>query len=103
MVKMIDARTALEEAAGLALEHGIGSGWKRLAPLSTGAIAGGAMVVGLGVIVKHLLGPRARRAFSLAGVAALLPLALLLLTPAEAEAEATEPAESNGEQPGKDG
>lgn len=87
---MIDTRTALEEAAGLALEHGVGSGLTRLAPLSTGAILSGALVVGVGAIVKRLLGPRGRRALSLAGVAALLPLAIVLLTPTEAQADASE-------------
>lgn len=99
---MIDTRGALEEAAGLALEHGIGSGWTRLAPLSTGAIVSGALVVGVGAIVKRLLGPRSRRALSLAGVAALLPLAILLLTPAEAQASASESTERREVQSGEE-
>lgn len=99
---MIDTRSALEEAAGLALEHGIGSGLTRLGPLSTGAIVSGALVVGVGAIVKRLLGPRSRRALSLAGVAALLPLAILLLTPAEAQADGSEPAGEDGSQPEQD-
>ncbi len=98
-------RTELAESEerGL-LERGLGSTWERLAPLSVGSIASGAVIVGAGLTLRALLGSRYRRMFGWAGALALVPIGLWWWTERkaaadepEASAEAAPPEQPDGD------
>lgn len=66
------------------LERSGSSVWKRLAPLSVGAAASSAVIVGASAVLRRALGPRARF-LGWASTATLLPLGLWLLARTERE------------------
>ncbi len=77
------------------LERSVSSVWKRLAPLSVGAAASSAVIVGASVLLRRALGPKAR-VLGWASTVALLPLGLWLLARSEqerAEEQAAQPKE----------
>ena len=61
------------------LQRGLASVWERIAPLSVGAIASGAVIIAASAVLRRLLGPRAR-VLGWAGTTIVLPLGLWLLT-----------------------
>lgn len=77
---MSEERGTLERVASEALEWGLGPTWGRLAPLSTGAVVTGAVMVGGAALAQRLVGARGRRLLAFVGGAALVPLALLILS-----------------------
>jgi hypothetical protein len=97
------AELAETDERGL-LERGLGSTWERLAPLSVGSIASGAVIVGAGVTLRALLGSKYRRIFGWAGALALVPIGLWWWT--ERNAADDTPGEasdsSRSERPDKD-
>ncbi len=80
---------------GGVLEEGLGSAWDRLAPLSLGAVASSAVIVAASAALRHLLGPRRRRALGWLGVAALLPLAVWVLWEEEESGDTDEAADQD--------
>jgi hypothetical protein len=68
------------------LERSVSPIWKRLAPLSVGAAASSAVIVGASAVLRRALGPRAR-VLGWASTVALLPLGLWLLARTEREPE----------------
>jgi len=94
-------RTELAESdkRGL-LERGLGSTWERLAPLSVGSIASGAVIVGAGVTLRALLGSRYRRIFGWAGALALVPIGLWWWSERKAAADEPEAASEDSRPDG---
>ena len=58
--------------------------WGRLAPLSTGAVAGGLVIVGATTLLRRLLGVKYRRAMNWGGALTFIPLGLWLFLRGEA-------------------
>ena len=61
------------------LQRGLWSVWERVAPLSVGAVAGGAAIIAASAVLRRALGPKARL-LSWAGTIVVLPLGTWLLT-----------------------
>lgn len=60
-------------------QRGLASVWGRIAPLSVGAIASSAVIIGASAVMRRSLGPRAR-VLGWVGTAIVLPMGLWLLT-----------------------
>jgi hypothetical protein len=88
----VDEDAALEEMKDALFERVLGSAWERLGPLSAGAVAGSVVIVGARGLLRRLFGRRYGRVLSWVGAAALVPVALWLLTgnevPEESEGQA---------------
>jgi len=91
-----DEGAALEAMTDALVERVLGPAWERLGPLSAGAVAGSAALVGARGLLRRLFGRRYGRIISWVGAAALVPVALWLLSGKE-RAEDSEP------QAGEDG
>ncbi len=77
----------------------IDSLWQRLAPLSTGAVAGGLVIVGATSLLRRALGARYGRRLSWGGALALIPLGLWLFL-RDGRAEPDGSADETGEEAG---
>lgn len=74
-----DEEQALEKITDGVLDRGLGSVWERLAPLSAGAVASGAVIVAAGAVLRRALDPERGRGLRWLGLATLVPLGLWLL------------------------
>jgi hypothetical protein len=61
------------------LQRGLSSVWKRVAPLSVGAVASSAAIIAASAVLRRALGPKARL-LGWAGTIVVLPLGTWLLT-----------------------
>lgn len=77
---MNEERSALAEIADAILDRWLGPAWQRLTPLSTGAVASAAVIVGGVAALKRLLGSRLTRGLGWIGSVALVSAALWLLS-----------------------
>jgi hypothetical protein len=68
----------LESSGEGLVERSIANTWKRLAPLSAGAVAGAAVLVGGSAVLRRVLGSR-RGVLNWAAMAVLLPIGLWLM------------------------
>ncbi len=94
-----DTSVKLEQRTDGVLERGLGSAWEQLAPLSVGAVASAAVILGVTGLLRRVLGP-SRRVLGWAGAVALLPIGYWLLSDTVAEtAEAADEA-SDGSRAG---
>jgi hypothetical protein len=90
-----------EAVDGDTLSGGLGSAWRRLAPLSIGAVTVGALIVTGGVLLRGLLGSR-RRFLGGLSAAALLSVGLVLRL-GERKPDSERPAERAGPPPERSG
>jgi hypothetical protein len=68
----------LDTAGEGLVERSIVKTWERLAPLSAGAVAGAAVLVGSSAVLRRLLGSR-RSVLNWTAMAVLLPIGLWLM------------------------
>lgn len=96
---MNDTARSLGAASTQIIERSLDSVWRRLAPLSVGAVASSAAIVAGGALVRGVLGRLGLGRFRWVAAAAVLPIALWLL----AERSAAEPLgeQEPGEGKGK--
>jgi hypothetical protein len=76
----LDEEAALEAMTDGLIDRVVGPAWDRLGPLSAGAVAGSVVIVGARGLLRRLFGRRSGRIISWAGAAALVPVALWLLS-----------------------
>ncbi len=67
---------AAEAASNRIMQRSLGSVWRRLAPLSVGAVASSAVIVGGGALMRGLLGRLGLGRFRWVAAAAILPVGL---------------------------
>lgn len=75
-----DEDSAAEAMTDALIDRALGPAWERLGPLSAGAVAGSVAIVGARGILRRLFGRRYGRIVSWVGAAALVPVALWLVS-----------------------
>ena len=75
-----DEDSAMEAMSDALVDRVVGPAWERLGPLSAGAVAGSVAIVGARGFLRRVFGRRYGRIMSWVGAAALLPVALWLLS-----------------------
>ncbi len=75
-----DEDAAMEAMSDALIDRVVGPAWERLGPLSAGAVAGSVAIVGARGFLRRVFGRRYGRIISWVGAAALVPVALWLLS-----------------------
>lgn len=75
-----DEDGAMEAMSDALIDRVVGPAWERLGPLSAGAVAGSVAIVGARGFLRRVFGRRYGRIMSWVGAAALVPVALWLLS-----------------------
>lgn len=87
----LDEEARLEEMTDGLIDRVVGPAWDRLGPLSAGAVAGSVVIVGARGLLRRLFGRRSGRIMSWMGAAALVPVALWLLSGNESAEDSQPP------------
>jgi hypothetical protein len=75
-----DEDATMEAMTDALIDRVVGPAWERLGPLSAGAVAGSVAIVGARGFLRRVFGRRYGRIMSWVGAAALVPVALWLLS-----------------------